>query len=72
MYEQIEQQLKLNAVLKIFVGEELSPKDWERFTDFLANHPIALASPTQEQQEALKAQMLNMLQQRFMAPPPQQ
>lgn len=72
MNERIQIDLKFAAVEKVFIGEELSPKDFERFLDYLANHPIQMAEPTKEYQEAMKAQMINILQQRFMAPPPQQ
>ena len=72
MNEQIQIRLRHAAIEKVFIGEELSPMDYERFTDFIANSPINLAQPNQEQAEAQKAKLINIVQQRFLAPPPQQ
>lgn len=71
MNDRIQFDLRFAAIEKVFIGEELSPMDYERFTEFISNSPINLAQPNQEQAEAQKAKLINIIQQRFLAPPQQ-
>jgi hypothetical protein len=69
--EQIEYLLKVAAMYKWLLGEPMSLQDMKRLTDVIGNHPLSISDPTQEEMQGIKAELLNILQQRFFAQPQQ-
>lgn len=72
MYRELEERFAHNAWEKFFVGEAMSLQDMRRVADVIANKPLSISDPTEEEKQAMKAELLSIIQQRFFTQPPAQ
>jgi len=69
MYRELEERFALIAWEKFFVGEAMSLQDMQRVKDVIANKPLSISDPTEEEKQAMKAELLSVIQQRFFTQP---
>ncbi len=61
----IEQELLSAALLKWQVGEPLSPTDFSRILQLLANVPLQIITSNQEEMQAKYAELRSILRERY-------